>query len=156
MAARKYTLKEIEAKYGIELRPSSKKVISTPAKAFPHVWKALRSYNDKNQEAFAVLMLDYSNCIVDVEVVTVGILNKCPIHPREVFKKAISLGVNSIMVSHNHPSGALKASDADLELTSRMAKAGNIIGIDVLDHIIVSSRGYSSIKLSNGELFEWN
>jgi len=78
-----------------------------------------------------------------------GSLDTSIVHPREVFKEAISSSAASVIFVHNHPSGDPAPSKEDIELTKRLAKAGEIVGIDVLDHIIVCDKGYSSLKAKN-------
>ena len=78
-----------------------------------------------------------------------GSLDTSVVHPREVFKEAISSTSASVIFAHNHPSGDPTPSKEDIELTKRLAKAGEIMGIEVLDHIIVCDRSYLSLKAKN-------
>ena len=75
-----------------------------------------------------------------------GSLDTSVVHPREAFKEAISSSAASVIFVHNHPSGDTEPSKEDIELTKRLAKAGEIMGIDVLDHVIVCDRSYLSLK----------
>ena len=103
---------------------------------------------DMPQEAFAVLELNGANkAMGPARVVTLGILNSNQVHPREVFADAIKHRASSVIVAHTHPSGTLEASPEDRAITSRLAKAGKILGVQVLDHIIVvSGDGYLSLR----------
>jgi len=76
----------------------------------------------------------------------IGIAKASIVHPREVFKEAISASAASVIFAHNHPSGDPEASEDDIELTKRLAKAGEIVGIEVLDHIIIGDKNYLSLK----------
>lgn len=97
-----------------------------------------------DQERFVVACLDTKNHVQCVVVVTIGSLDASLVHPREVFKPAIIEGSSSVILSHNHPSGDTTPSNEDRTVTERLTKAGQLLGIEVLDHII---HGDSSGKL---------
>ncbi|MCP4352108.1 MAG: DNA repair protein RadC [Desulfobacterales bacterium] len=101
---------------------------------------------DKKQEYFVCISLNGANEIIEKRIVTVGLLNKTQVHPREVFADVITDRAASVIVSHNHPSGELEPSASDLKIHEQLAEAGKIIGIAVLDHIIVSKKGYFSFQ----------
>jgi DNA repair protein RadC len=103
----------------------------------------------KKKEHFVVLCLDTRNRLINRKLVSVGSLDTSIVHPREVFKEAVSSCAASVIFAHNHPSGDPEPSKEDIELTKRLAKAGEIIGIDVLDHIIVCDKSYVSLKARN-------
>lgn len=102
--------------------------------------------SDKKQEYFLCISLNGASEVIGNRVVTVGLLNTNQVHPREVFADAISDRAASIILAHNHPSGALKPSPDDITTTRQLVDAGNILGISVLDHIIISKKGYISLK----------
>lgn len=101
---------------------------------------------EKKQEYFLCLSLNGANELIGNRVVTVGMLNANHIHPREVFADAITDRAASIILAHNHPSGALKPSLDDISATRQLIEAGKILGISVLDHIIVTRKGHLSLK----------
>lgn len=101
---------------------------------------------DKKQEYFLCISLSGANEVIGNRIVTVGLLNTNQVHPREVFADAISDRAASIILAHNHPSGILTPSADDVATTRQLVDAGNIIGISVLDHIIVTKNGYLSFK----------
>jgi len=103
----------------------------------------------KKREHFLVLCLDTRNRLINCKPVSIGSLDTSIVHPREVFKEAVSSSSASVIFVHNHPSGDPEPSKEDVELTKRLVKAGEIIGIDVLDHIIVCDRDYLSLKARN-------
>jgi DNA repair protein RadC len=103
----------------------------------------------KKKEYFLVLCLDTRNRLINCKPVSIGSLDTSIVHPREVFKEAVSSCAASVIFAHNHPSGDPEPSKEDVELTKRLAKAGEIIGIDVLDHIIVCDKNYLSLKAKN-------
>ena len=111
----------------------------------------LRPYSLDDTENFLVITLDAAMCVINTHVVSKGLVNRTLIHPREVFRPALLDNATSIIVAHNHPSGHLEASDDDLEATTRLRKAGNILGIPVNDHIIFGMGDYRSLA-ETGEL----
>ena len=100
----------------------------------------------KKKEYFLALLLDTRNQLIKVAEISVGSLDSSIVHPREVFKEAISASAASVIFVHNHPSGDPEASEDDIKLTKRLAEVGEIVGIDVLDHIIVCDNDYLSLK----------
>jgi DNA repair protein RadC len=103
----------------------------------------------KKKEHFLVLCLDTRNRLINCRPVSMGSLDTSIVHPREVFKEVVSSSAASVIFVHNHPSGDPEPSGDDVELTKRLVKAGEIIGIDVLDHIVVCDRSYLSLKAKN-------
>ena len=100
----------------------------------------------KKKEHVLALMLDTRSRLIKVAEISIGSLDGSIVHPREVFKEAISASAASVVFVHNHPSGDPTASEDDVRLTKRLAEAGDIMGIDVLDHIIIGDNKYSSLK----------
>ena len=97
---------------------------------------------DCDREMFCILNLRTKNQVINVNVVGMGTLNSVLVHPREVFKSAILSNASSIILAHNHPSGDPEPSRHDIEVTKRLAEAGNLMGIEVLDHIVVAELSY--------------
>ncbi|MBE0516020.1 MAG: DNA repair protein RadC [Methanophagales archaeon] len=116
--------------------------ISFPADVLPFV----RDIVDKKQEHFVCITLNGANEVIGNRVVTVGLLNVNQVHPREIFSDAIADRAASVILVHNHPSGNLEPSKDDIEITRRLKQAGEILGIRVHDHVIVSTKGYTSMK----------
>jgi len=102
-----------------------------------------------DREKFICMHLNIKNQIISFEVVSTGSLTSSLVHPREVYKGAILSNAVSVIFMHNHPSGDPEPSNDDMEITKRLEKAGNILGIDVLDHIIVASGGFYSFRQHN-------
>lgn len=102
------------------------------------------------QEQFKVILLDTKNQVLDVELVSSGTLNTTIVHPREIFKLAIRRAANAIILVHNHPSGDPTPSPEDRRLTSELIAAGNLLGIDVHDHVIIGDRRYFSLRQGQG------
>ncbi|MDD4902162.1 MAG: DNA repair protein RadC [Patescibacteria group bacterium] len=100
------------------------------------------------KEHFVVLYLNARNQLIHRETISVGTVNASLIHPREIFEPAIKNLASQIIVAHNHPSGDLSASEEDLKITKRLAAAGELLGIEVLDHLIIVANNFSSLKES--------
>ncbi len=107
----------------------------------------------KSQEYFICITLNGACEVINRHIVSIGILNQSLVHPREVFSDAITERCASVILVHNHPSGNLKPSQADLDVTKRLCNSGNILGIEVLDHIIVTKNSFTSLK-ETGDLPE--
>jgi DNA repair protein RadC len=110
------------------------------------VYDELKEYHNKQQEYFLALYLDGANHLIQTKIITIGILNQSLVHPREVFSYAIEKRCASIIVAHNHPSGILEASSEDINVTKRLKESGKILGIELLDHLIITNNGYLSLK----------
>ena len=100
------------------------------------------------QEVFAVMSLNGANKPIKTRWTTVGLLDCNQVHPREVFADPLMDRAAAVIVAHNHPSGTLEASPEDLALTQRLQRAGELLGIKILDHLIVSANGFVSLKQS--------
>jgi DNA repair protein RadC len=106
----------------------------------------LQELRKMKKEHFVALYLNARNELVYKETVSIGILNASLIHPREVFKPAIDKLAVSVIIAHNHPSGDTKPSEDDIEITKRLKKAGEILGVEVLDHIIITENSCFSFE----------
>jgi len=127
-------------------RQGNKPVISTPRDVFDYCWPLLRG---SDRERFCTLALGTKNHLLKMQEVSVGSLNASIVHPRELFKFAVRASAASIVVVHNHPSGDPTPSGADIQLTHRLTKAGDLLGIELLDHVIIGDGGdFSSLKES--------
>ena len=123
------------------LMDDERPVIDSPEKAV----ELLADIRDKKQEYFVCLTLDGANRLIAKRVVTIGTLTASLVHPREVFADAIADRAASIIVAHNHPSGSLEASQADKDVTARLAESGNLLGITLNDHIIVTKNSHRRV-----------
>ena len=128
------------------IKPEGAK-IETPKDLLPHV----RHYADRKQEHFLCATINGANEILNIRVVSIGLIDRTPVHPREVFADALSDRASAIIAAHNHPSGGLEPSPSDVEITNQLKAAGAIVGIDLLDHIIFNRTGYFSF-LEEGKL----
>jgi len=123
--------------------PGKKLSVKTPDEVMSLVRGRLRG---KKKEHFLVLLLDTRGQLIKTSEVSVGSLDSSIVHPREVFKEAMSASAASVIFVHNHPSGDPEPSEDDVKLTERLVQAGEIMGIDVLDHIIIGDKNYLSLK----------
>ena len=121
--------------------------IKFPADILP----VIQHYGNRKQEHFLCVSINGANEVMNVRVVTIGLVNKSQVHPREVFADVIAERASAVVVAHNHPNGALQPSDEDIKITRRLKDAATILGLNLLDHIIFNHKGYYSF-LENDEL----
>lgn len=114
--------------------------ITTPADVLP----LIRHYADRRQEHFLTITINGANEVLNVRVISIGLVDRTPVHPREVFADAVADRASGIIVAHNHPAGNLEPSPADRSVTKQLKEAGAIMGIQLLDHIIFDRKGYYS------------
>ena len=114
--------------------------LNHPKQAVP----LLSAYAKKRQEHFICIELNGAYELIQTRLVSIGLLNRTMVHPREVFAEAIKNHAGAIIVAHNHPSGNVEPSEEDIEMTKRLKQAGQLLGIPLLDHIIFSPEGYFS------------
>jgi DNA repair protein RadC len=118
-------------------------VIRSPSDVYHHFHPSLR---DERQEHFLVILLDARHRVLRSEVISQGTLTASLVHPREVFRPALRDAAAALVLVHNHPSGDPTPSAEDREVTARLASAGEILGVRVLDHIVVAERGFCSLR----------
>ncbi len=112
-----------------------------------NVVKAIRaSIKDKAKEHFKLIILNPRNKIIGISTISIGTLNASLVHPREVFKDAITHTAASVVLAHNHPSGDPEPSEDDIKITKKLVESGKILGIEVLDHIIIAKNDFCSFK----------
>lgn len=116
-------------------------IIDSPEKAV----EQLNDIRDKKQEYFVCLTLDGANRLIAKRIITIGTLTASLVHPREVFADAITDRAASIIVAHNHPSGNLTPSEADRDVTARLREAGELLGVSLVDHIVMTKNSWHSI-----------
>jgi DNA repair protein RadC len=115
------------------------------------IFMLIRHYADRKQERFISLSLNGAHEVMAVRVVTIGLLNRTIVHPREVFADIIQDRAAAFCVAHNHPSGQLACSREDEDITRRLAEAANILGLHFLDHLIFSEAAWWSFR-ENGKM----
>ncbi len=132
-------VKEESHKYEVETR------ISCPKDIYEVLTKVCRIQCNA-EEVFILITLNTKNIVTGYFEVHRGTINTSLVHPREVFKRALLNNASNIMVAHNHPSGDPNPSKEDIQITERLKEAGNLLGINLLDHIIVGEDKYISLK----------
>lgn len=142
--------KALQIQAGIELgrrlartAPEDKHTVRSPQDVSALLMEDMRYLR---KEHFVCLFLNTKNHVIGQETLSMGSLNATVVHPREIFRAAIQRSSASIICVHNHPSGDPTPSPEDIQLTARLSEAGEIVGIDVLDHIILGDRQYISLK----------
>lgn len=110
------------------------------------VLNLLADLAEKKQEHFICISLNGAHELIEKRIVTIGLLNKSQVHPREVFADVIADRAAAVIFAHNHPSGELTPSNSDLKIHEQLTEAAKILGISVLDHVIVSKNGYFSFQ----------
>lgn len=111
-----------------------------------HAINTILNLNNEAQEVLVTLMLNTKNSIVGIQEITRGSLAASIVHPREVYKAAILHNAASIILAHNHPSGSPSPSREDIAVTERILKAGKILDIPLLDHVIIGDPHFVSLK----------
>ncbi len=124
-----------------------KRKITSPADILP----LISHFEDRRQEHFLCLSLNGANEVKFVRIVSIGLVNRTLVHPREIYSDPIKDRAAAIIIAHNHPSGNIEPSREDMEITLRIKKAGEILGIQLLDHIIFSENAYYSF-LEDGKI----
>lgn len=130
---------------------SERKQPSYPIKSPADAYRALFRYRNKPVEHFFLISLSTAHEVIAVRIISIGTLDRAIIHPRDLFIEAIKDRSAAIIVAHLHPSGKTEPSEPDLELTRRLRQAGDLLGIPVLDHLVISRQGYWSM-VEHGQL----
>ncbi len=127
----------------IQFCPEEKVVIDSPSSAAAVLSQELMW---QAQEKFAVIMLDVKNKLIGTQIITIGTATETLVHPREIFRNSIRQGACKLIVAHNHPSGNLEPSEADLELTKKLLQGSDYLDIPVLDHLILGNGNHQSLR----------
>ncbi|PZD94116.1 hypothetical protein DNH61_19370 [Paenibacillus sambharensis] len=142
--------KAVQLRAGIELgrrlsqsRDEDRLTIRRPQDAADYLMEEMRYLK---KEHFVCLFLNTKNQVIGRETLSIGTLNASLVHPREVFRAAMKCSSASLVCVHNHPSGDPSPSPEDIAITERLCKAGELVGIDVLDHIVIGDNRYVSLK----------
>lgn len=142
--------KAVQILAGIELGqrlvkalPEDTDVIRCPSDAVQLVMEEMRFLQ---QEHFVCMFLNTKNRVIDKKCIFIGSLNTSVVHPREIFREAIRCSAASVICIHNHPSGDPTPSQEDIEITKRLFNAGEMIGIEMIDHLIIGDQTYYSMR----------
>ena len=133
-------VREIAARYG------ERRIVGQSFKSSKQVYDHFRiRLGTAKQEEFHVLILDNKHRVIEEKMITLGTLNQSLIHPREIFAPAIELRAGSIILIHCHPSGEVQPSKQDIEITKRLCEVGQLMGIEVIDHVIIGDDYFSFV-----------
>lgn len=139
-----FRVNEIELVYRNPIPPNDRIVIKDSYSAF----SVLQAAWDMNKidlvEEFHILLLDRANSVLGLSHIATGSISSCVADPRIIFATALKARASSLILSHNHPSGNLRPSNADLEMTRKLVEGGKLLDINVLDHLILTSHSYLS------------
>jgi len=127
-----------------EKKSAANITLRTPKEVFNY----LQDMCDLPKEHLRGIYLDAHYRVVHDEVISIGTVNSNLIHPREVFRPAIEYGAVAVILAHNHPSGIVKPSAADIEVTEQIKETGKIVGINLIDHVIIAKNKFESIKIN--------
>ena len=116
--------------------------IAAPADALPY----LTTIKNLKKEYFIALYMNARNQVIHQETISIGTLTASLVHPREVFEPAVRVCAGSIIIAHNHPSGDMSPSDQDIRITKQLQEAGRILNIEIVDHLIIATKGHISLK----------
>ena len=107
--------------------------ITSPADAY----RVCADIANLAQESFHLLSLNAKNILINRHLITLGLVDSAPVHPREVFREAVRQGASAVVLAHNHPSGDTTPSGEDLRVTRQLIEAGTVLGIKIMDHVII-------------------
>lgn len=108
-------------------------------------YELIKHFANEEREHFILVILDASNSVMDIQTVSIGTVSSSLVHPREVFRPAITQAASGIIVAHNHPSGNLRPSTADYQVTERLQECGRMIGINLVDHLVITKETFKSL-----------
>ena len=147
MGRAKTALLSASVEFSRRILVPDKNRISSPSDIYP----VIKHYANRRQETFLSVSLNGAHEVINIRVVSIGLVNRTIVHPREVFADPLADRAAAIICAHNHPSGNTDPSPDDREVTEILKKAGKILGIELLDHIIFSETGFYSF-LEKGEI----
>ncbi len=110
------------------------------------IWNLCSDIRDSKKEHFIAFYLDTHDKLIERQIISIGTLDTSLVHPREVFEPALTLHAASIILAHNHPSGSLDPSDADIQITQKLIDSGKLLGIPIQEHLIVTKDSYKTIE----------
>ncbi len=110
------------------------------------IWNLCADFRSSKKEHIVAFYLDTQQRLIERRIISVGTLDTSLLHPRDVFEPALQLAAAGVVLAHNHPSGSLEPSDEDIAITKRVADAGDLLGITLVNHIVVSTGGYKVME----------
>ncbi len=141
-----FKVAEIELVYRSKTKAKDRPIIKSSFDAYEILRKTWDDDKIELLEQFKIMLLDRKNSCLGITEIASGGTDFCPIDPKLIFMTALKANASSIVLAHNHPSGNLKESQADIDITKKIMLAGDFLGIRVLDHLIVTADGYTSFE----------
>ena len=120
--------------------------LNTKITSSTDAYKYLSEYHNLEREHFVMITLDGASRVINTRVISIGTLNQSLVHPREVYRPAILDNAAGIIIAHNHPSGQCEASVEDKRVTKRLKEVGTLMGIELLDHVILTTHDHLSLR----------
>jgi len=139
-----FSVTEIEIVYRNKVKPTDRPKCNTSSSAYDVLLNAWDMNKIELVEQFMILLLDRSNSVLGISNISTGGVSACLVDPKIVFGTALKARASGMILAHNHPSGNLKPSEADIQLTHRLREGGRLLDMSVLDHLIVTPRAYYS------------
>ncbi len=140
----KFRAAEVELVYRTKVRAADRPVVRCPSEAYSVLMEHWDHGKISLVEQFNLLMLNHAKACIGISLVSTGGTSSCIVDPKIVFATALKAGASCMVLAHNHPSGTMRPSDADLQLTRRLAEGGRLLDIAVVDHLIVTPEGFCS------------
>lgn len=135
---------EISVSYNPKVKSSDRPKISSAHQAYQLALEAWNNNLIEYSEQFKIMLLNRSNKVIGISKISEGGISSTVVDPKVIFAIALKAGASAIIMMHNHPSGNLKPSEADIKLTDKMVKAGKFLDINIYDHLIIAKEGYYS------------
>ncbi|EOT44835.1 DNA repair protein RadC [Enterococcus columbae DSM 7374 = ATCC 51263] len=132
--------------FGLRIQKASQPKLGRISTSFQVAQQLIEEWKDAPQEHLICLYLNTKNEIIQKRILFVGSLDQSIAHPREIFREAVRCSAARIIISHNHPSGNPEPSENDRRFTLRLIKCGELVGIEVLDHLIIGQSSYVSLR----------
>lgn len=139
-----FSVTQIELVYRNKVKPSDRPKVNSAESAYDVFLNAWDMNKIELVEQFMILLLDRANLCLGLSNVSTGGISSCLVDPKIIFATALKSKASGIIMAHNHPSGNLKPSNADIELTDRLKRAGNLLDISVLDHLVITPQSFYS------------
>lgn len=139
-------VQEIEISYRNTVKPSLRPQISSASDIVPLLRETWDLSKIEHVEQVKLILLNHSNRVLGILEIATGGFTSCIVDPRVIFGAALKAAATKIILAHNHPSGSLQPSQADINISAKLASGGKLLDIEVLDHIILTSEAYYSLK----------
>lgn len=142
----KFRAAEVELVYRSKVRAADRPKVRAPEEAYAVLMEHWDAGKIGLVEQFNVLMVNHAKACLGIAQVSTGSTSSCLVDPKVIFATALKANASGLILAHNHPSGNLRPSDADVQLTRRLAEGGRLLDVEVLDHLVVTPEGFASLR----------